>query len=152
LPIAIFMGYGAAVYFPLGSVKPVMLGARIEAVAWGISLALLLSSIFLFQSLAWRRMRRLPMAGRAVLIAALPVGVAAAWIMIPSNAHWSRYGSDPLPYFAVKLAEVLPASPVLLGIVLVIPLAGLCWLAERAFCEMEYSSTRTVGESYMQRS
>ena len=152
LPVAIFVGYEAAVYFPFGSIKPVILGARSEAVAWAISLAMLLSWIFLFQSFEWRRMRRLPMAVRTVVIAAFPVSLAVAWIMIPSNAAWRKYGSDPLPYFAVKLAGVLPASPVLLGILLAAPLAGLCWLAERAFCEMEYSSARTAGETYMQRS
>jgi hypothetical protein len=152
LPVAIFAGYEAAVYFPFGPVKPVILGARIEAVAWGISLAMLFSWIFLFQSFEWRRMRRLPRALRVALVATAGVSVAAAWIMIPSTAAWRKYGSDPLPYFAVKLAAMLPASPVLLGILLVIPLAGLYWLAERAFCEMEYSSTRTAGESYLQRS
>jgi hypothetical protein len=39
----------------------------------------------------------------------------------------------------------------LLAILLAVPLAGLYWLAERAFCEMEYSVTRTVGERYLRR-
>jgi hypothetical protein len=152
LPVAILIGYEAAVYFPFGPVHPVILGLRIEAIAWAISLALLLWWIFLFQSFEWRRMRRLPMVLRVVLGAAVPLGVAAAWVMIPSTEAWRKYGTDPLPYFAVKLAGGLPENPVALAAILLAVSAALYWLAERAFCEMEYSATRTVGESYMQRS
>lgn len=90
------------------------------------------------------------MAAKFLLMAAIPVGITAAWIAIPSNAFWRRYGADPIPYFAVRWASVLPENPWLLAILLAVPLAFLYYLAERAFCEMEYSTTRTVGESYLQ--
>ncbi len=150
LPLAIFLGYEAAVHFPPGSLHPVTLGLRTSAIAWSISLALLLSWMFCFQSAEWRRTRNWPMAAKFLLMATIPVGVTRAWIAIPSNAFWRRYGADPIPYFAVKWAAVLPENPWLLAILLTVPLAGLYWLAERAFCEMEYSTTRTVGESYLQ--
>jgi hypothetical protein len=48
---------------------------------------------------------------------------------------------------------LLPENSLLLGALLVIPLVGLYWLAERAFCEMEYprAAQKTIGEAYLQR-
>ncbi len=80
----------------------------------------------------------------------MPVGMIAGWIAIPDNTVWRKYGADPIPYFAMKWAAVLPENPWMLAIALMVPLAGLYWLVERAFCETEYSTTRTIGESYYQ--
>jgi hypothetical protein len=151
LPLAIFLGYEGAIHFPLGPLHPAMLGPRVTAIAWSISLALLLSWMFCFQSAEWRRMRNWPMAAKVIVMATIPVGVTVAWISIPSNDFWRRYGVDPIPYFAVKVAAVLPENPWMLATVLVVPLVGLYYLAERTFCEMEYSVTRTMGESYFGR-
>jgi hypothetical protein len=148
LPLGIFLGYEAAVHFPMGRIRSMPLGPRITAIDWAFTLALLLSWKFCFQSWEWRRMRGVPAAIKAVLIAVVPVGVAVAWISIPDITAWRRYGADPIPYFAVKWASALPENPWILAIVLVVPLAGLYWLVERAFCETEYSTTRTIGESY----
>jgi hypothetical protein len=150
LPLAIFLGYEGAVHFPMGPLHAVTLGPRTSAISWSFSLALLLSWMFCFQSSEWRRMRNWPMAAKFLIMAVIPVGIAAAWITIPSNDFWRRYGVDPIPYFAVKWAAVLPENPWLLAILLAVPLAGLYYLAERTFCEMEYSTTRTLGESYIQ--
>jgi hypothetical protein len=148
LPLGIFLGYEVALHFPMAPIRPVILGPRVMAIDWVITLLLLLSWMFCFLSWEWHRMRRVPTAIKAVLIAVVPLGVAAAWISIPSKTAWRRFGSDPIPYFAVKLAAVLPENPWLLAIALMVPLAGLYWLVERAFCEMEYSTARTIGESY----
>ena len=86
-------------------------------------------------------------------MAAYPIGLAAAWISIPSNEVWRQFGIDPVSYFALRLADMLPENPLLLGLVLAIPLAGLYWLAERSFCEMEYpaASPQADGLRYLQR-
>jgi hypothetical protein len=147
LPLAMFLGYEAAVHFPMGFARHVPLGPRITAIGWAINLALLLYWTFCFQLWQWHRMRRWAVVVKTLIMAVVPV---AASVAIPSNAFWRRYGTDPIPYFAVKWAEALPQNPWLLAILLIIPLIGLYWLVERIFCEMEYSQTRTIGQSYLQ--
>jgi hypothetical protein len=146
LPFAMLLGYAAAIHFPMGLARPVPLGPRITAINWAINLALLLSWILGFQLSVWHRTRRWPVALKAIIMAVVPT---AAWITIPANALWRRYGG-PIPYFAVKCAAILPQNPALLAILLLVPLAALYLLVERSFCEMEYSPTRTIGESYLQ--
>jgi hypothetical protein len=146
LPLAMFLGYEAAVYLPSSfPVHSLNLGPRITAIDWAITLALMLSWMFYFPSFTWRRFRRVPMSIRAGLFA---VYMIAAWLATPAATVWRKYGSDPIPYFAVKSAAALPENPWVLAIVLMIPLAGLYWLVERAFCEMEYLTSQTIGESY----
>jgi hypothetical protein len=79
--------------------------------------------------------------------------VIAAWILIPGNERWHKYGTDPIFFFASRLTAVLPENPVLWGLALAIPLAGLYWLAERSFCEMEYpaAAQKTMGQAYLQK-
>jgi hypothetical protein len=148
LPFAMFLGYEAAVYLPSRfPVHSVNLGPRVTAIDWAFILALMLIWMFFFQSWTWRRTRRVTAAIRTVLIA---VGMTTAWIATPDPTVWRRYGADPIPYFALKWAAALPENPWILAIALMVPLAGLYWLVERSFCEIEYSTIQTVGESYYQ--
>jgi hypothetical protein len=146
LPLAMFLGYEVAVYLPSKfPVHSINLGPRATAIDWASTLLLMFSWMFYFQSLTWRRFRRVPWAIRGGLTAAV---MAAAWIATPDAPVWRRFGADPIAYFAAKWAVTLPENPWMLAIVLMVPLAGLYWLVERAFCEIEYLTTQTVGESY----
>lgn len=148
LPFAVFLGYEAAVHLPSEfPVHPMNLGPRVTVIDWALVLVLMFIWMFYFQSFTWRRLRRVPMAIRGGLSAA---AMGAAWLAIPDATIWRKYGVDPIPYFAVKWAAVLPENPWILAIALIVPLAGSYWLVERTFCEIEYSTTRTIGDSYYQ--
>ena len=144
LPLAVFLGDEAALHFPIALIPPPILGLRVTANDWAITLILLLSWMFCLQSWEWARLRRVPKAIKAVLVAVVPVGLAAEWISIPDSATRLRYVVDPIPY----VAAALPENPGIRPTALVVLLAGLYWLVERAFCETEYSTTRSIGESY----
>jgi hypothetical protein len=136
LPAVILLGYEAAVHFPLPFYHRFpALEPRISAIVLALGMALFLIWVFLLQSVDGHRLRNIPAALRWAAIAIFPIVVDAAWILAPFDE--AGHGSDPIPYYAIRLARGLPENPWLLAATLLIPLLGLYWLAERTFREME---------------
>ncbi|HEY4364713.1 MAG TPA: hypothetical protein VGN17_27355 [Bryobacteraceae bacterium] len=147
LVAAYLSGIRSPIYLPI----PAAVGdPRNLITGFAVVLALFFGFGFALQSWEWRRVRGWPAALKVGLVAIFPATLAAAWILTPPH---DRYGSDPLPYYALRLSQMLPGNPVLWGLALAIPLAGLYWLAERSFCEMEYpaAAQKTLAQAYLQR-
>jgi hypothetical protein len=106
------------------------------------------------QLYGWKRLRNKSFTLR-IMLAGAPSLAGYAIFTAQLFLHWT--GVTPLdldPLFDTlvrKLASVLPDNLWLIGLEAALPIAGLCWLAERLFREMELGQIEVQAQGALAR-
>ncbi len=114
---------------------------KIRLIAFTVVLVFWLLQICLLQLQGWKRLRDLPLTIRMILSAG-PIFVAYAVSVMMIFHHTAGRNSDGrnvlFDALVRNLGSVLPDNLWVIGLIAVLPIAGLYWLAEKLFREMEF--------------